>query len=226
MADDKVTRLHDPEEGVVSFGIRPPGYTAVVEGREVPGLLVWERGDLITILLDRRFAIDVPRELSGAVCWLVAQARAIGEGYPYLGAESRDRPFAPQARGPYGPPDSTGGGRDPAFDPVNPAATAAPSALSDAQGPSIEPMPWVSLRDQEQAEAWIEGASEEALRAMAVRLMKEVPARPEEVAPLQLIMLAVTASARLWRRVLEAYEGDQPKRYRFSAPVSAQGTPS
>ena len=117
MGDGNITRLHDPEAGVVAFGVRVPGYTAVVEGREIPGLLVWERGeDKITILLDRRFAIDVPRELSGSVCWLVAQALAIGSGYTHIGAPHPGTPFAPEVVGPYGRPDASGGGARPEND--------------------------------------------------------------------------------------------------------------
>ena len=111
MSDTKVTTLHDPENGVVEFGVRIPGYTAVVDGREIPRLTVYERSDKeITILLDRRFAIDVTRELSGCICWMIANALAIGEGYPFLGAETKNRPFAPQVVGGCGKPDITGGG--------------------------------------------------------------------------------------------------------------------
>lgn len=109
-----ITRLHDPDAGVVSFGVRIPGYTAVVEGREIPRLMVYERGEReITIMLDRRFAIDVPRELSGYICWMIANALAIGQGYSHLGAETKERPFAPQVSGPHGGPDRSGGGQFP-----------------------------------------------------------------------------------------------------------------
>ena len=102
--NNNVTPIHGKDAGVVDFGCQITGHTAVVEGREIPRMMVKSRGDhLITIRLDRRFEIDVPRELSGAVCWMIANALAIGEGYPYLGSETKDRPFAPQVMGIYGP---------------------------------------------------------------------------------------------------------------------------
>jgi len=92
-----VIPLHDPDEGVVEFGAKRSGYTAIVDGRAIPKLLVRKCGDdLITIQLDRRFEIDVPKELSASICWMIANALAIGEGYSHLGAESKDKPFAPQ----------------------------------------------------------------------------------------------------------------------------------
>lgn len=108
---DNITPLHDQDAGVVGFGVRIPGYTAIVDDREIPRLMVYERRDgEITITLDRRFAIDVPRNMSGSVCWMIANALAIGEGYPFLGSETKDKPFAPQVHGPCGKPDITGGG--------------------------------------------------------------------------------------------------------------------
>ena len=110
-SDKKIVDLYNSEDGVVSFGVRIPGYTAVVEGKEIPQLMVYERVEKeITILLDRRFAIDVPREISHSVCWMIANALAIGEGYPFLGAKTKDKPFAREVVGNNGPPDNTGGG--------------------------------------------------------------------------------------------------------------------
>ena len=94
---DNITPLHNPDAGVVEFGVQRTAYTAVVEGREIPRLGVKERGpDKISIFLDNRWAIDVPRELSGAVCWMIANALAIGEGYAFLGSPNKDKPFAPE----------------------------------------------------------------------------------------------------------------------------------
>ena len=110
---DKVQNLYDPEAGVVGFGVRPAGYTAVVDGHAIEKIRVWERGDNITILLDSRFSIDVPRGLSGAVCWMIANALAIGAGYSHLGADRPGYPFAPKVIGGDGKPDITGGGAQP-----------------------------------------------------------------------------------------------------------------
>jgi hypothetical protein len=100
---EKVTQLHDKDAGVVDFGVQRSGFTAIVEGREIPRLMVKERGpDKITINLDNRWEIDVPRELSGSICWMVANALAIGEGYAFLGSPNKDKPFAPEVIGPFG----------------------------------------------------------------------------------------------------------------------------
>ena len=102
---DNVTNLNKPDAGVVDFGIEIKGYTAIVEGREIPRLMVKERGAVtITVCLDRRWEIDIPREHSGAICWMIANALAIGAGYSHLGAMNKDRPFAPEVIGPYGDP--------------------------------------------------------------------------------------------------------------------------
>ena len=94
--DENVTNLRDPDAGVVSFGVPISGYTAVVEGREIPRLMVKERGpSLITICLDRRWEIDVPREHSGSICWMIANALAdpgcwtIGRSWPPLWSRRR-----------------------------------------------------------------------------------------------------------------------------------------
>jgi hypothetical protein len=71
-------------------------YKVVVEGRAIPKLTGWPRGDETTLVLDGRLAIDVPNDLAPQVAWLVANALAIGAGYSHLGAESKDQPFAPQ----------------------------------------------------------------------------------------------------------------------------------
>jgi len=94
---DNITPLHNPDSGVVEFGVQRLGFTAIVEGREIPKLRVKERGsDKITINLDDRWEIDVPRELSGQICWMIANALAIGQGYAFLGSPDKNKPFAPE----------------------------------------------------------------------------------------------------------------------------------
>lgn len=71
-------------------------YKIVVEGRAIPGLSGYHDGDMVGLVLDHRLSISVPRELAHQVAWFAANAMAIGAGYSHLGAESKDRPFAPQ----------------------------------------------------------------------------------------------------------------------------------
>jgi hypothetical protein len=67
----------------------------IIEGRFIPKLGARDEGDEVCIILDGRFAINGPKELGSTVAWLVANALAIGEGYSHLGAETKERPFAP-----------------------------------------------------------------------------------------------------------------------------------
>jgi hypothetical protein len=69
----------------------------VVEGRMIPGLTAHRQADgRVTLIVDRRFMVDFPSdEVARQAAWLVAQALAIGAGYSHLGAEGKDRAFAP-----------------------------------------------------------------------------------------------------------------------------------
>lgn len=109
---------------------------------------------------------------------------------------------------------------------ITPGAADAPSEPAAPQGQSSEPTPWVSLRSQGQAEAWIAKASEEELRAMYERLLSGRPVSAEEFLPQRLISLAISASAKLWRRVLDAQRTAQWPRYRFRAREFEQGSRS
>ena len=105
MTDDNVTQLHpDPIESLK--GIPRDGWTVVVEGREIPRLVLRDHGgDHVSFTLDGRFGLDVPRDLAHPVASFVANAMAIGAGYPWLGAETKDRPFAPRLMQLGGDPD-------------------------------------------------------------------------------------------------------------------------
>ncbi|WP_162685481.1 hypothetical protein [Roseovarius amoyensis] len=92
--------LHPGQSGMVELGPELSGSSVIVEGRLIPRLTARDRGgDEITIVLDGRFSIDIPRERSGQICWMVANAMAIGAGYPSLSADGADRPFAPRIVG-------------------------------------------------------------------------------------------------------------------------------
>jgi hypothetical protein len=71
-------------------------HKVVVDGRAIPRLTGYPNGDdMTTLIVDARFAIDVPNNIASSVAWLVANALAVGEGYPHLGALTKDMPFAP-----------------------------------------------------------------------------------------------------------------------------------
>ena len=71
------------------------GCQVIIEGRAIPRLRMIDRQAEIDLILDGRFILPVPRELAHVVAWFVANALAIGEGYPFLGALTKERPFAP-----------------------------------------------------------------------------------------------------------------------------------
>lgn len=67
----------------------------VIEGRQIPGLRGMRQGDVVTLCVDGRFMVDFPADIARQAAWLIAQALAVGAGYPHLGADSKDQPFAP-----------------------------------------------------------------------------------------------------------------------------------
>lgn len=71
----------------------------IIEGREIPRLRAINDGDEVSLILDGRFSINVPQAYGSRVAWLVANALAIGAGYPFLGATSKEQPFAPVCTG-------------------------------------------------------------------------------------------------------------------------------
>ena len=81
------------------------GTPVVVDGRLISQLHGLREGDEICLILDGRFSINVPKEISCEVAWLVSNALAIGAGYPFLGAEEKKQPFAPQCIGLDGVPE-------------------------------------------------------------------------------------------------------------------------
>lgn len=89
---------HLPEKPKAELLIGPfEGYRVVVEGRIVPNLTAFDDksfGDGISLVVDHRFSIWVERERAVDVAWLVAQAMAIGAGYPHFSANTKDQPFA------------------------------------------------------------------------------------------------------------------------------------
>ena len=103
MSKDNVISIHEDTHKSL-FGPVSSAATCVVEGRSIPRLGVLQRGENVEIILDGRLAIDVPNSLAHQVAWLVANALAIGEGYPFLGAETKERPFAPKIFGLEGLP--------------------------------------------------------------------------------------------------------------------------
>lgn len=86
-----------PEDKPPQFMIGPfKSYPVVIEGRKIPRLEAWEEGENTFILVDGRICISVPNKHAYDVCFITATALAVGSGYSHIGAETKDRCFAPQ----------------------------------------------------------------------------------------------------------------------------------
>lgn len=71
-------------------------YRVVVDGRAIPRLTGFHDGDKIALVLDSRFSASFAEDDARQAAWLIANALAIGEGYPSMNASSKEMPFAPQ----------------------------------------------------------------------------------------------------------------------------------
>jgi hypothetical protein len=80
------------------FGPKHVGRQVIVEGRAIPLLTGWEEGEEVFLCVDGRMAIPVRKQDATQIAWFVANAMAISAGFPCLGAETKDRPFAPMVR--------------------------------------------------------------------------------------------------------------------------------
>lgn len=67
-----------------------------VDGRIIPRLTGFPEGDRIALVVDGRFSASFAKDDAYQAARLIANALAIAEGYSHLGAETKDRPFAPQ----------------------------------------------------------------------------------------------------------------------------------
>lgn len=92
---------------VIDFPAKPPAkqewligpfeyHAVVIEGRRIPRLTAHRTPDGINLIVDDRFCVLLPEDVAADVAWLVANALAVGAGYPCLSAENKDRPFAPK----------------------------------------------------------------------------------------------------------------------------------
>lgn len=61
------------------------GETIVCDGYLVPNLMAFRTQGRVELVLDRRFALDVPPNIAEAVIGFVANAMAVGAGYTSFG---------------------------------------------------------------------------------------------------------------------------------------------
>lgn len=73
-------------------------YHVVVDGRIIPRLTGWTKGDKTWLCVDRRFGGGFSTEEDARqAAYLIANAMAVAEGYAWVGAENKDRCFAPKS---------------------------------------------------------------------------------------------------------------------------------
>ena len=99
MADSNVEILwldkYDSAEPRGQYGVLTCG------GYAVPYLEVYKRNDpsqdgAVSLILDKRFVIDIEEYELKKWLWLVANAMAVAAGYPCLGSHEKRGPFATQ----------------------------------------------------------------------------------------------------------------------------------
>jgi hypothetical protein len=70
------------------------GCDVIIGGLLVPRMHMYDKGETIDMILDGRFSYEFPKEWAYLAADFAANAMAIGAGYSFLGAETKDRPFA------------------------------------------------------------------------------------------------------------------------------------
>jgi hypothetical protein len=91
MTDEEMRRMALPPLLIGPFS----EFRVILDGRVIPRLTAIKDGDKISLMVDHRFAASFSEDDARSAAWLIAQALAIGAGYPHLGAETKDQPFAP-----------------------------------------------------------------------------------------------------------------------------------
>lgn len=98
--DEKVTEIPTIANKAVKdflFAlIDPSWFTLCIEGKKIPKMLGRETEQGCEILLDGRWIyIFDSIQTAYSACSMAANALAIGQGYAWLGADSKTQPFAP-----------------------------------------------------------------------------------------------------------------------------------
>lgn len=96
---DNVTPLPKREEPTQEDLLIGPfeHYNVMVDGRVMPLLTGFREGDKYWLVVDHRFACGpFGEEEARQAARLAGQAMAVTAGYPHLGADSKQQPFAPR----------------------------------------------------------------------------------------------------------------------------------
>lgn len=96
------------DDSFLHVPLDPSWHSVVVEGREIPNFLARKTEDGAEVMLDNRFVYEFKSITEARMATsMAAEAMAIGAGYPWLGAEKKERPFAPVVIGIGGDNDET-----------------------------------------------------------------------------------------------------------------------
>lgn len=76
------------------WGPEVSGHSVFWEGRRVPNLVAYDRGDRIEFVLDGRMSWEFPRTQAFNALSFMANAMAIGAGYPCFAADHKMEAFA------------------------------------------------------------------------------------------------------------------------------------
>lgn len=88
-----ISNLHEP---AAEAGPRSIAFPVVVRGRLIPRLTMIKCAKHVDLILDGRLCYEIPTECWQVVAAAMANALAIGAGYPSANAETKNRPFAPR----------------------------------------------------------------------------------------------------------------------------------
>ena len=76
------------------------GCSVIVDGRAIPNCVMYDRGDIIEFVLDRRLGFEVPRDAAYIAASFAFAAMAIGAGFAHPAhMHYTQRPFAPECIG-------------------------------------------------------------------------------------------------------------------------------
>lgn len=85
---DLIAEMKGPETG---------GNAVILEGKLIPNVMMFDRGEEIEFVLDNRLAFGFPRDQAWNAAAFAAAAMAIGAGFPHYsgGKHASQRDFAP-----------------------------------------------------------------------------------------------------------------------------------
>ena len=92
----------EPERDLIAEMIGPKqgGHSVIVDGRAIPNCVMYDRGDMIEFVLDRRLGFEVPRDAAYIAASFAFAAMAIGAGFSHPAhMHFTQRPFAPECIG-------------------------------------------------------------------------------------------------------------------------------